>query len=204
MKNLHISAKLSRKLINYATIVTSIIIILLVIHWYHLGIFTSQAKMKAYLANKQVIGPLIFVLIQIVQVVIPIIPGGISLLGGVVFFGPVAGFLYNYIGICIGSLINFFLARYYGRAFIFHIVSEKTLAKYMKWTKNQRKFNWFFALCILAPAAPDDVLCLLAGLTEMKFWTYFWIIILCKPWTIAAYSLGLVYGSRWLLKLIGK
>ncbi len=204
MKKLHISAKASRKLINYATIVTSIIIILLVIHWYHIGIFTSQAKMKAYLANKQVIGPLIFVLIQIVQVVIPIIPGGISLLGGVVFFGPVAGFLYNYIGICIGSLINFFLARYYGRAFIFHIVSEKTLAKYMKWTKNQRKFNWFFALCILAPAAPDDVLCLLAGLTEMRFWTYFWIIILCKPWTIAAYSLGLVYGSRWLLKLIGK
>lgn len=201
---MHISAKASRKLINYATIVTSIIIILLVIHWYHIGIFTSQAKMKAYLANKQVIGPLIFVLIQIVQVVIPIIPGGISLLGGVVFFGPVAGFLYNYIGICIGSLINFFLARYYGRAFIFHIVSEKTLAKYMKWTKNQRKFNWFFALCILAPAAPDDVLCLLAGLTEMRFWTYFWIIILCKPWTIAAYSLGLVYGSRWLLKLIGK
>lgn len=201
---MHISAKASRKLINYATIVTSIVIILLVIHWYHIGIFTSQAKMKAYLANKQVIGPLIFVLIQIVQVVIPIIPGGISLLGGVVFFGPVAGFLYNYIGICIGSLINFFLARYYGRAFIFHIVSEKTLAKYMKWTKNQRKFNWFFALCILAPAAPDDVLCLLAGLTEMRFWTYFWIIILCKPWTIAAYSLGLVYGSRWLLKLIGK
>lgn len=201
---MHISAKASRKLINYATIITSIIIILLVIHWYHIGIFTSQAKMKAYLANKQVIGPLIFVLIQIVQVVIPIIPGGISLLGGVVFFGPVAGFLYNYIGICIGSLINFFLARYYGRAFIFHIVSEKTLAKYMKWTKNQRKFNWFFALCILAPAAPDDVLCLLAGLTEMRFWTYFWIIILCKPWTIAAYSLGLVYGSRWLLKLIGK
>ncbi len=199
----HLSAKASRKLINIATVVCGIIIILLVIYWYRLGIFTDQAKMRAYLANKQIVGPIIFVLIQIVQVVVPIIPGGVSLLGGVVFFGPIAGFIYNYIGICIGSIINFFLARHYGQPFILHIVSEETLDKYMKWTKNQKKFNWFFALCILAPAAPDDVLCLLAGLTKMKFSTYFWIIILCKPWTIAAYSFGLQYGARWLLKLMG-
>ena len=44
----------------------------------------------------------------------------------------------------------------------------------------------------------------LAGLTEMKPWTYFWIIVLCKPWTIATYSLGLVYSSRWLLKAGGQ
>lgn len=201
---MHISKRASHKLINYATIICSIIIILLVIHWYHLGIFTSQSKMKAYLAGKQIIGPLIFVLIQIVQVVIPIIPGGVSLLGGVVFFGPIVGFIYNYIGISIGSLVVFFLARYYGKQFVFHIVSEKTLQKYTKWTKNQRRFNWFFALCIVAPAAPDDALCWLAGLTEMKFWTYFWIIVLCKPWTIAAYSLGLEFGAKWLLHLIGK
>lgn len=96
----HLSAKASRKLINIATVVCGIIIILLVIYWYRLGIFTDQAKMRAYLANKQIVGPIIFVLIQIVQVVVPIIPGGVSLLGGVVFFGPIAGFIYNYVGIC--------------------------------------------------------------------------------------------------------
>lgn len=55
----------------------------------------------------------------------------------------------------------------------------------------------------LGAGGTDDVLCLLAGLTKMKFSTYFWIIILCKPWTIAAYSFGLQYGARWLLKLMG-
>lgn len=79
------STKTSRKLINIFTIVTTIILILLSIYWYRLGIFTSQEKMKAYLADKQVIGPLIFTLIQVIQVVIPIIPGGVSLLGGVIF-----------------------------------------------------------------------------------------------------------------------
>ncbi len=198
------SPEQSRKLINHLTIVSTIIIILLCIYWYNLGIFSSQAAMEAYLADKQIMGPVIFILIQIVQVVIPIIPGGVSLLAGVVFFGAVPGFIYNYIGIVVGSLINFFLARYYGKSFILHIVSEESLEKYTKWTKNQKKFNWFFAICILAPVAPDDLLCLLAGLTEMKPWTYFWIIVLCKPWTIAAYSLGLVYGAKWLIRLMGK
>lgn len=198
------SIKNSRKLINILTIVSSIIIVLLTIYWYHLGIFTDQQKMKEYLANKQVSGPIIFVLIQIVQVVIPIIPGGVSLLAGVIFFGPLWGFIYNYIGICIGSVINFFLARYYGKPFILHIISEDTYTKYMKWTKNQKKFDWIFAACIIAPAAPDDVLCLIAGLTEMKLSTYLLIILLGKPWTIAAYSLGLSYGSKWLFKLMGK
>ncbi|MFR0541502.1 TVP38/TMEM64 family protein [Lactobacillus delbrueckii] len=192
----------SRKLINRLTIISTIVIIGLCIYWYQLGIFTSQAKMSAYLADKKILGPFIFVLIQIIQVVIPIIPGGVSLLAGVVFFGAVPGFIYNYIGIVIGSLINFFLARYYGKSFILHIVSEESLEKYTKWTKNQKKFNCFFAICILAPVAPDDLLCLLAGLTEMKPWTYFWIIVLCKPWTIAAYSLGLVYGARWIMRLM--
>lgn len=198
------STKTSRRLINILTIVTSVILILLCIYWYKLGIFTDQAKMKAYLANKQIIGPLIFVLIQIIQVVIPVIPGGVSLLGGVVFFGPLWGFIYNYVGICIGSIILFFLARYYGKPFILHLVSEKTYDKYMKWTKNQKKYNWFFAICIVAPMAPDDVLCMISGLTEMKVSTYVWIILLGKPWTIAAYSLGLMYGAKWILKLVGK
>lgn len=198
------STKNSRRLINILTIISTIIIILLTIYWYKLGIFNSQARMKEYLADKKIIGPIIFVLIQIVQVVVPIIPGGISLLGGVVFFGPLWGFIYNYVGICIGSIVIFFLARYYGKPFILHLVSEETYQKYMKWTKNQKKYNWLFALCIVAPAAPDDVLCMISGLTEMKFSTYLLIILLGKPWTIAAYSFGLMYGAKWLMRLLGK
>ncbi|MDN6028385.1 MAG: VTT domain-containing protein [Lactobacillus sp.] len=201
---MHVSPKNSRKLISLLTIGSIIIILLLVVYWYRLGIFTSETKMRAYLADKKIIGPLLFLLIQVVQVVIPVIPGGVSLLAGVVFFGPVMGFVYNYVGICIGSIINFFLARYYGKPFILYVVSEETLDKYMQWTKNQKKFNCFFAVCILAPVAPDDVLCLIAGLTEMKVSTYLWIIFLAKPWTIAVYSLGLAYGSHWLTHLIGQ
>ena len=198
------SAKDSRKLINIITVISTILMILLGIYWYKMGILTDQVKMKEYLSDKQVIGPLIFVFIQIIQVVIPIIPGGVTLVAGVIFFGPLWGFIYNYVGIVIGSIIIFFLARFYGKPFILHLVSEETYNKYMKWTVNQKKFNHIFAWCIIAPVAPDDILCMIAGLTEIKVSTYIMIIIFGKPWTILAYSLGLVYGSKWFLKILGK
>lgn len=198
------STKWSHRLINIMTIISIVILVGLTIYWWKLGIFQSQDKMRDYLADKQILGPLIFIFIQIVQVVIPIIPGGISLLGGVLFFGPLWGFVYNYVGICIGSIINFFLARFYGKPFILHIVKEETYDKYMAKTNDQKKFDIFFAICIVAPVAPDDVLCLIAGLTKMSFWKFFWIIILLKPWTILAYSLGMLLGSKWVFKLLGQ
>ena len=67
--------------------------------------------MQQFVNRFGMIGALIFVLIQIVQVVFPIIPGGISCLAGVLLFGAVSGFFYNYIGICVGSCIAFGIAR---------------------------------------------------------------------------------------------
>ena len=51
-----------------------------------------------------------FVAFQVVQVVVPMLPGGLGCLVGVVLFGPVMGFVYNYVGICIGSLLAFAVA----------------------------------------------------------------------------------------------
>ncbi|WP_179395957.1 TVP38/TMEM64 family protein [Lacticaseibacillus absianus] len=192
------SAPLTRRLINVGTLLSLIASLSLCVYWYKLGIFHDIPSLQAYLSAIGLIGPLIFIAIQILQVVIPIIPGGISTAAGVLLFGPWAGFAYNYIGIAIGSCINFALARRYGKPFILAIISEATYEKYMAKTTNQRRFNWLFAGAIIAPVAPDDVLCLIAGLTKMKFSTFFWIIILGKPITIAAYSYALIVGAQWL------
>lgn len=197
----HTSDTATRRMINIGAICSLIAIVVVTIYWYHVGVFHDLASLQAYLNSTGLVGPLIFILIQIVQVVIPIIPGGVSTAAGVVLFGPWLGFLYNYIGIVIGSFINFFLARNYGKPFILHIVSEKVFDKYMAYAKNQQKFDTFFAIAIVAPVAPDDVLCLVAGLTHMKFKFFSWVIILGKPLTIAVYSMGLVFGAHWLLHL---
>ena len=82
-----------------------------VVFGYQSGIFTDTQKMQAFLERAGVLAPLVFMAIQAVQVVIPILPGAIGCVFGVVFFGAVKGFFYNYIGICIGSVAAFLLAE---------------------------------------------------------------------------------------------
>ena len=48
----------------------------------------------------------------------------------------------------------------------------------------------FFAAAIFLPAAPDDVLCFIAGLTRMTWQKFTAIILLGKPFVIALYSLA--------------
>lgn len=196
------SAQASRRLINISSLLSLMAIIGLTIYWWHLGLFSNQAVLQSYLGQRRLIGPLIFIGIQIIQVVIPIIPGGISTAVGVILFGPLWGFVYNYVGIVIGSFINFFLARHYGKDFILHVVPQKVYDRYIGKTKNQTAFDWFFAAVIFFPVAPDDVLVLIAGLTKMSWQKFSAIIIFLKPFTIAAYSFMLVYGSNWLLQFI--
>lgn len=196
------SDRTSRLLINVGSVISLIAIIILTIHWYRLGIFQNRELLDAYIHQRHIIGPLLFILIQIVQVVIPIIPGGVSTAVGVVLFGPLYGFIYNYIGIVIGSFANFFLSRHYGQGFILHIIPKKTLDRYLtKAHGSQKAFDWFFALAIFLPVAPDDVLVMIAGLTKITWAKFATIIILLKPFTIAAYSFVLLYGSHWLLQL---
>ena len=89
------------------------------------GLLTSQERLQAFVASCGAAGGLLFVAFQMVQVVVPVLPGGLGCLVGVVLFGPVMGFVYNYVGICIGSLLAFAVARNCGRPLLSLLFSEK-------------------------------------------------------------------------------
>lgn len=82
-------------------------------------------------------------------------------------------------------------------------VSEKVWGKYIKWLDSP-KFDLYFALAIFFPVAPDDFLCLLAGLTPMKFRRFVAIILLGKPLALLAYSWGLATALSWLAQFLGR
>ncbi len=164
----------------------------LCIYGWHTGIFTSQDKLQTFIAGFGLAGAAVFMLLQAVQVVIPILPGGIGCLGGVLLFGAWKGFLYNYIGICIGSILAFQIAKYCGKSILSYIFSEKLIRKYGKWTSEKERFERLFAIAIFFPVAPDDFLCYLAGTSEMSIQKFTVIILLGKPFAIALYSLGLM------------
>ena len=193
----------SRKLINFISIIGLGLSIALTIYFINLGVFKDLNALRGLVGDSIILGPVIFIFIQILQVVIPIIPGGISTAAGVLIFGPYAGFIYNYVGICIGSIIIFLLGRRYGKPFILSMISDKTYNKYIGWLDNQNRFEKLFALAIFLPVAPDDALCLMAGLTNISVKRYTLIILIAKQLSIFLYSMPLIYGGQYLSGLLG-
>lgn len=166
-------------------------LLILMTYFYTQGYFTDPSALQALLTKTGWFAPLLFMFLQIVQVVIPIIPGGISSAIGVLCFGPWLGFFYNYLGLVIGSILAFLIARKYGKDFILKFVKQEQYDKYIQWLDRGKKFDWFFAAAIFFPCAPDDVLCMIAGLSKMSLTKFTWIIVLGKPLALIAYSMSL-------------
>ena len=155
------------------------------------GLFTDTEKLQELLEKSGILAPLLFVIVQAVQVVIPIMPGAIGCVFGVVFFGAFWGFVFNYIGICIGSVCAFLLARKYGMMFVQNMTGSKFYNKYQHFLEKENQFEKMFALLIFLPVAPDDFLCYLAGVSRMRLTRFTTIILLGKPAAILMYSMGL-------------
>lgn len=184
---------ITKRIIGSLKYIGLLIVIVGVYYILHNGIGSFSTILYDFMLKIGVFGPVVFILFQILQVVIPILPGGVSLSLGVLAFGPTLGFIYNYLGIVLGSIISFCLIRKFGKPLLKNLVSEKNYQKMLGYLSNKKKFTTFFALAILFPVAPDDLLCMVAGLTKMKLRTFALIIILCKPFSIFAYGFGLTF-----------
>ena len=145
------------RLIRLISVICLLLCICCGIWGVHSGILTSQEKMEAFIEGAGVLGPLLFIIFQIVQVVLPVLPGGISCLAGVVMFGSIKGFIYNYTGICIGSFIVFGIAKNLGRPFVMSLFGAKAIMKYDRWTRKKGNFDKIFAFAIFL--RPFQVLC---------------------------------------------
>ena len=172
-------------------IVCTAITVVLTVIGYKKGIFTDETQMELFLNSCGIFAPLFFVFIQAVQVIIPILPGAVGCVYGVMFWGPLKGFIFNYIGICIGSIGAFLIARRFGQRLVIQMTDEKFYNKYSKYLEMENRFEKIFALLIFLPVAPDDFLCYLAGISKMDLRKFVTIILLGKPAAIFLYSMGL-------------
>lgn len=182
---------IEKKALQIASLAGFAVCVAVAVWGWQTGVLTSQERLRELVTKWGPAGALLFTVFQAVQVVIPILPGGLGCLAGVILFGPLWGFAYNYTGICAGSLLAFAVSRSCGRPLLHLLFSEKTIEKYDHWTTERRRFVRLFALAIFLPVAPDDFLCYLAGTTDMSWRCYTAIILLGKPFAIALYSLGL-------------
>lgn len=154
--------------------------------------FYSVESLQEYMKRFGIAAPVVLILFQALQVVVPVLPGYLGCAAGAVAFGSMTGFWCNYIGISVGSIIAYFLARKYGIDIVLAMFPRKQYDKWSVRLNKSRCYDLFLFIATLLPLFPDDFLCYFSGLIKMNSKKFIWIIILGKPWCILAYSL--VFG----------
>ena len=82
-----------KKVMVIITIIITVLLVAFIIYALKMNLLTSKDILVEKIKSFGFIGPVIFLLLQVVQVVFPVIPGGASCLAGVLAFGPIEGFI---------------------------------------------------------------------------------------------------------------
>ena len=88
------------------------------------NIFSSPEALKKFVTDQGILSPLVFLILQIVQVIISPIPGNITSLAGGALFGWLNACLLSGLAINIGSFIAFYLARIFGKPLVIKILAR--------------------------------------------------------------------------------
>ena len=129
----------------------------------------SVEKAKEFILGFGFYGRLAFVVFQFLQVSIVPIPSTILTIAGALIYGPLQATLLSLAGILLGSFFAFLLGRTFGKKLVVFMVGKTTCEKWRKWLS---KAKYSFLIMMFLPFFPDDILCLVAGMTDMS-WDFF-------------------------------
>ena len=143
--------------------------------WYRAAIYemvqsyyellTSRDQITLFLSDFGPLAPLVFAVVQILQVIFAPFPGEATGFVGGYLFGTLAGFIYSSIGLTAGSVINFLIGRYLGKRYIRKLIPPRYLEKFDSFVKHQGLLVLFFLF--IFPGFPKDYLCLFLGLSTL-------------------------------------
>jgi len=137
----------------------------------------SIEKLKSVVESGGVFSFIIFVVLQILQTTLLQIPSIVVTIAGTLVFGSWTAFLLSFAAVMIGSIIMFWVGRKAGRKFLNWLIGEEDADK---WIEKMSHGKYLFFLMMLFPLFPDDILCLVAGFTNMSFGFFFWTNVIAR------------------------
>jgi len=140
--------------------------IFLLAHFELHSFFLDREKLSQFLTSHGPLSVLLFILIQMAQVVISPLPGDVTGLIGGYLYGTVLGTVYSTIGLTIGSWLAFALARTFGMPFVERLIRPSTIRRYDSFLEHRGLFISF--VFFLIPGFPKDTLCYILGLSHMR------------------------------------
>jgi uncharacterized membrane protein YdjX (TVP38/TMEM64 family) len=131
--------------------------------YYHL--FADREQIKSFIASFGRGAPVVFILVQILQVIFAPIPGEATGFIGGYLFGVAWGFFYSSIGLTAGSWINFSVARFFGSRYVRRWIPGSQFDRFDGIVRRQGVIVLF--ILFVFPGFPKDLLCLFLGLSTL-------------------------------------
>ena len=153
-------------------------VIVAVIYWWQpiYGFLSNPEQVRSWIEGLGAWGPIAIIFLEMIQALLAPIPGqAIEAVSGYLY-GPWLGTLYPLIGMAMGSLITFLLARRFGRPLVVKLIGQQSMARLDDLVR--RGGAPFFFLIWLLPFAPDDLACVAAGLTPMPVGQFMVLMLL--------------------------
>jgi len=151
--------------------------------------YANRKAIAQYIKDAGPYGPIVFIILQGLQVVAAPIPGEATGILGGYLFGTLPGLIYSTIGLTLGSCLAFGLGRWLGLPFVRRFVRQETYHKFDFLTRARGELVVF--LLFLIPGFPKDILCFLLGASPLPFGTFFLVS-----------TVGRIPGT-WLLSIQG-
>lgn len=131
----------------------------------------DRDKISAYVEGFGSTAPLVFIVVQILQVLFAPIPGEATGFVGGYLFGITRGFLFSSLALSIGSMINFGIGRFFGKRYVRKLIPAKYLTRFDTIVKREGALVIF--MLFVFPGFPKDYLCLFLGLSALPFKVFF-------------------------------
>ncbi len=151
------------------------------------NLFIDKEKISTFITSFGMAAPVIFMIIQTLQVLFAPVPGEATGFIGGYLFGATKGFLYSSLALTIGSLINFVIGRFLGKHYIRKLIPSIYLNRFDTICKRQGIFVCF--LLFVFPGFPKDYFCFFLGLSAIPAKVF--IIIACIGRMPATFMLSL-------------
>ena len=172
---------------------------LTILHWCGLfDDFASLEQLKQLIRSSGGWAYLVYIILQFLNVVLLPLPGFLFMLAALSIFGVWPTFWVTLLVTWAGSVVCFWFGRTFGSKAVIWCVGHETVERYQKLLGT--KGNLLFLIMQILPFFPDDMLCMIAGLTAMKFRFFALVMLIAKPLYIA---LVCFFGSGSLIPFSG-
>ncbi|MDD3383657.1 MAG: VTT domain-containing protein [Bacilli bacterium] len=127
----------------------------------------NQEKFRSFIDSLGIYGPIVVVLIQILQIIVAVIPGEpIEILIGIMY-GTWWGLFLCLLGVAIGSTLIFVLVRKFGKKFVDRFVNSEKFEN-IKFLKDPTRRDSLIFLMFFIPGTPKDILTYFSPFTGIK------------------------------------